>query len=456
MQILLTIVILAVMLGILIASHELGHLVVAKAFHVYCLEYAIGFGPKIYSHKRKGGETEFSLRAFPIGGYVSMYGEGVELPTGVKVGEERSLNGITAWKRSLILVAGIAVNLVLALLFTFVYATCFPTYYTASYFDTGYDAQGQVISDETQAGSRAYCFWIKGSIGDYVIDEDTDRLYSPSYATSSDGKEAGFIVDCNATIDGSSYVALYNYESSVNDTDLLAGMTFYKPAAGYIPSAIESKLGQTAIPDFSTSAFTPGVSSSLTLHLNVLITANRDAKPTREDFAAFLNKNMNGKTLTATTKESGSTYAWANVGNVVTTTYTYWAPLGTRLLAGCQDFAYFFQSIGLGLASIFTGNLSNLGSVVAMGSAINQATAFIGAGRTFFLYGGFLSLNLAIFNLLPFPGLDGWQLFVTFVEKIFHKKIPEKIKNAVSFVGLALLFLLSIFLIVKDIVTLVK
>jgi membrane-associated protease RseP (regulator of RpoE activity) len=456
MSFLLTVLILIVMLGILISTHELGHLVMAKTFNVYCLEYSIGFGPKLFSRRRKGGETAFSLRAFPLGGYVSMYGEGVELPDGVSVPESRSLNGVSAWKRALILVAGIAVNLLLALLFTFVYATCFPTYYTASYFDTGYDAQGQVLAEASEAGSRAYCFWIKGTIGTYAVDESTDRLYSPSYEVNSDETEGGYIVDCAATVDGNSYVALYEVESTVNDTDLLSGLTFYKPLAGFYPSAIETKLGLMAKPDFATSAYPLSASSTLTLHLDVLATASRDSKPTREDYASFLDENRNVKTLTTAAALNGSAYAWNGSENLVTTTYTYWAPFGARLLKGCQDFAYFFQSIGLGLASIFTGNLSNLGSVVAMGSAINQATAFIGAGQTFFLYGGFLSLNLAIFNLLPFPGLDGWQLFVTFVEKVFRKKIPEKIKNAVSFIGLALLFGLSIFLIVKDIVTLVK
>jgi membrane-associated protease RseP (regulator of RpoE activity) len=385
-----------------------------------------------------------------------MYGEGVELPDGVAVPESRSLNGVSAWKRALILVAGIAVNLFLALLFTFVYATCFPTYYTASYFDTGYDGQGQVITDASEAGSRAYCFWIKGTIGTYAVDENTDRLYSPAYEANSDGTEGGYIVDCAANVDGENYVALYEVESSVNDTDLLSGLTFYKPQVGFFPDAIETKLGLMALPDFTTAAYALSASSTLTLHLDVLATASRDSKPTRENFAAFLAENGNAKTLTSAASPSGDAYSWAESGSLATTILTYWAPFGTRLLKGCQDFAYFFQSIGLGLASIFTGNLSNLGSVVAMGSAINQATAFIGVGQTFFLYGGFLSLNLAIFNLLPFPGLDGWQLFVTFVEKVFRKKIPEKIKNAVSFIGLALLFLLSIFLIVKDIVTLVK
>ena len=65
MQIIVTILILILMLGILVGMHELGHLAVAKAFNVYCLEYSIGFGPKIFSRTRKGGETAFSIRALP-------------------------------------------------------------------------------------------------------------------------------------------------------------------------------------------------------------------------------------------------------------------------------------------------------------------------------------------------------------------------------------------------------
>ena len=79
MQVLMTILyilLFLVFLSILIIIHELGHLAAAKAFNVYCLEYSIGMGPLLFKHKRKGGETQFSLRAIPFGGYVSMYGEG--------------------------------------------------------------------------------------------------------------------------------------------------------------------------------------------------------------------------------------------------------------------------------------------------------------------------------------------------------------------------------------------
>lgn len=60
-------------LGIIVAIHELGHLVFAKRAGILCFEYAIGMGPAIY--KKKGKETNFAIRVIPIGGFVSMAGE---------------------------------------------------------------------------------------------------------------------------------------------------------------------------------------------------------------------------------------------------------------------------------------------------------------------------------------------------------------------------------------------
>ena len=55
-----------------IALHEVGHLVPAKLFRVRVTQYMIGFGPTVFSRRR--GETEYGIKALPLGGYVSMVG----------------------------------------------------------------------------------------------------------------------------------------------------------------------------------------------------------------------------------------------------------------------------------------------------------------------------------------------------------------------------------------------
>lgn len=87
--IVLAIIAFILIIGTIIALHELGHLFVAKKAGILCHEYSIGFGPVIYKHQFK--ETLFCIRAIPLGGYVSMAGEGVTSDL-VKVGEEIGLN----------------------------------------------------------------------------------------------------------------------------------------------------------------------------------------------------------------------------------------------------------------------------------------------------------------------------------------------------------------------------
>ena len=88
--------------GFLIAVHELGHCIVAKLCGVQVNEYAIGMGPLIW--QKQWGETMYSLRALPIGGYCAMEGEDED------TGNERSFVRQKPWKKFLILIAGAFMN----------------------------------------------------------------------------------------------------------------------------------------------------------------------------------------------------------------------------------------------------------------------------------------------------------------------------------------------------------
>ncbi len=75
--IILSIIAFIVIISVIIALHELGHFIVATKFKVLCYEYSIGMGPIIYKKKSEKSETQFSIRAIPLGGYVSMAGEDI-------------------------------------------------------------------------------------------------------------------------------------------------------------------------------------------------------------------------------------------------------------------------------------------------------------------------------------------------------------------------------------------
>lgn len=88
--------------------HELGHFTFAKLFKVKVNEFSMGMGPKLFS--RQKGETQYSWRLFPIGGYVSMEGEDEESE------DERAFNKKPCWQRIVIVVAGALVNIFLGLI----------------------------------------------------------------------------------------------------------------------------------------------------------------------------------------------------------------------------------------------------------------------------------------------------------------------------------------------------
>lgn len=103
-------------IGFLVFVHELGHFLTAKAFGVRIEQFAIGFWKKIVSFKR--GDTEYSLRVIPVGGYVKMAGE---YPDQDHTGAEDEFYSKPPGQRALIVVAGVVMNAVVAIL-TFVVA----------------------------------------------------------------------------------------------------------------------------------------------------------------------------------------------------------------------------------------------------------------------------------------------------------------------------------------------
>lgn len=91
--------------GILITIHELGHFLFAKLFNVRINEFSLGMGPALL--KRQKGETKYSLRAFPIGGFVEMEGEDTDSD------DDRAFFRKPCWQRFIIVAAGAVLNLIL-------------------------------------------------------------------------------------------------------------------------------------------------------------------------------------------------------------------------------------------------------------------------------------------------------------------------------------------------------
>ncbi len=110
----MTLIYFVLIFGVIITIHELGHLIAAKAFNVYCHEFSFGMGPKLIGKKYK--ETQYNIRMFPIGGFVAMAGEADATFDQENIPIERTIKGISKWKQIIVMLAGVFMNFVLALL----------------------------------------------------------------------------------------------------------------------------------------------------------------------------------------------------------------------------------------------------------------------------------------------------------------------------------------------------
>jgi regulator of sigma E protease len=397
-------------LSILIIVHELGHFAMAKAFRVYCLEFSIGFGPKLLSFKRKNAETRFSLRSIPFGGYVSMVGEGTETPDGVSIDDSRNFSKIKKWKRSIILVAGVTMNALLALLVFFVSESCFmQTSISASHLvvsETSIAADAGLASDDL-IHLDSETFGEDAPI--YVVDGTT------AYFTTEESTNVPVIVVLSRSMSSYSQLNWNDYlyyldPEVINDVDHLEDHIV--PIAEDVIS-VTFNISKYVDPENAEAGTTP---------VQIVLEAKTSLNSP--------NRYFEDIGLSFYSHQYWNTFSQANEKT--------WKLMGESSIA-------IFKGIG----SLFTSPQS-VGGIIAVGFVTTSTLQNFGF-VSFLQLWGLISINLAIINLLPFPGLDGWQIFVLIFESISRKEIPSKVKNIVSTVGIILLFALMFVLLIKDV-----
>ena len=385
----INIIVLLLSLSVLICLHELGHLLVAKKFNVYCAEYSIGMGPLLFKVKKPNQETQFSIRAIPIGGYVAMAGEGSEEIDEMKdVPKERFLTSIKRWKRALIMVAGVFVNFVLSLILFF-----------------GSGLASPILDDSKQSFK--------------VMDSTSKVTYLASEAglTSSD------------VITHVNYVFKIKDSEKVIDKEITSGRDLYKAYYLFNLEDSEYYLNEEYAPTSTSDKWTFNLTTENGKTISFTVSAVeqiiKNAFGADEVYYAW---NLNEAGLDFNTRHRNFKEAMNRASD--------------EFVTSLISFKVLFQP----------GGWKNLGGVISVYQVSSYAT---GVGFYYYLYvWGYISLNLAIVNLLPFPGLDGWHLVVCAFEGITRKDMPTKVREVMSIIGTVLLIGLMIFVTVLDILRL--
>ena len=445
-----SVILFIISLSALITIHELGHFSMAKLFNVYCSEFSIGFGPALLHKRKKGKETYFSIRAIPFGGYVAMYGEGAELEEGVVVSENRSLEGIKKWKKCIILVAGVVLNAVLAFVLIAISNLAFPRIVTTKYASITEGSVAASILKEDDLMKSYHNSYIS-----YEYKDDSKVIHAGQF----------YVIDNSAEIDGDKYVLGYAPTGTKYYTKLVDGLKIYPAIAGENIAkekedgsyevinkalfdayyAVDGGINPEALyANFTEKTYSPFEGKSFDAHLHFV---RYNSETEKYDISVDF-------TPTIEAVKDGDNYIWKDVGLSFKTMNDKNWTFGDKWKQTFKDYGTASIAVFKGIGTLFTGGIKNMSGIVG----IFDMTANLYGSYTFATYlyfWGLISVNLAIFNLLPFPGLDGFALLITIIEAITRKKVPTKVKGIMSAVGLVLLFGLMITIVVLDIIKLV-
>lgn len=337
-----TIIAWIVILGVLVAIHELGHFFVAKGFGMRVDEYSIGFGPSLW--KRRWGETVYALRVVPLGGYVRLAGM---LQNSDK--NPRDFPNRPLWQRFLVILAGPVMNLVLA--------------------------------------AVLYALAV-GAVGGLPVPTTTVAQTMPGYPAAQAGIRPG---DRIVSVD---------HRPITSWTQLVRSIDVHK-----------------------SQPMTLGFISAGRLH-QVVVHTRYDVK--------------NHRRLVGISPRS----RLQRLGPLTAVSY------------GVRTTIQFTGAWFMAIVHMIDGKRSlqvegPVGIAVAVGAALRLGMYYL------FLLSAALSLNLGLFNIIPFPVLDGSRLFFLGLEGVRRKPLDPDKESLIYVVGMAILLLFVIIVSFHDVATLI-
>lgn len=345
----LTLLVFILMLGIIVFVHELGHFLWAKKFGVFIYEFSIGMGPVIYTKKGKDG-INYNIRAFPIGGFVSMAGEVYEDDDAVD--KSKCLCNKPVWQRIIVMAAGVTNNFILAIVTIFLMGV----------------------------------IWSSNSL--------TPKI---------DAVVEGYPMAEAGIVKGDVIVSINNHK--VNYWDEAQILLYYKNESGTYDFRI--KHTDDTVEDYKIT-------------------------PTKE------------------TNEDGTERPVFGMSISLEETHGLW----NKIKYPFEKFASIVSSMLLTLAGLFTGKISinAMSGPVGIYNVVGESVSY-GLMNVVYLL-AYLSINVGVINILPFPAFDGGRIFFLLIEKIKGSPVNQKFENTCHTIGFALLMLLIIYITIHDIINL--
>jgi len=410
----MTILATVIVLGVLIFVHELGHFWAAKAVGIEVQRFSIGLGPKLFGFRR--GETEYVLSVIPLGGYVKMGGmddevmdriEGGEVPS--RVPSDRDFDRKPIWARTLVISAGVIMNMIFAFaVYTFVAARWGIPEYASTRI-------GTVLTDALPAGTEALATIEPGSRV-VRVDGETARNWGDVVSGLYGAAPGPFTLE------------LVEPSRPVTIT-IPADEAERRRLAGALQPWIEAGVG-AVIPGMPAEEAGLEAGDRIVMVAGVPVESWWDMQreiETRAGQRVELTLSREGRELVRAVQvaseeivRNGVSVTVGRIGvNQPNSEMTYTRPsFGGAIVHGWRETAAVTGLILGFLGDLFTGDISprSVGSIVTIGEASGQAAQ---AGFEVFLrFMALFSVNLAVLNLLPIPVLDGGHLVFLGIEAV--------------------------------------
>ncbi|MFL6231534.1 MAG: RIP metalloprotease RseP [Thermoanaerobaculia bacterium] len=414
-------------LGVIIVVHEAGHLLVAKAFGVRVMTFSVGFGKRLWGFKR--GETEYRVSAVPLGGYVRLGGES---PEEVDPADPREFLNKPRWQRILVYLAGPAANILLAIL---VFAIVFMVGIEVMSFPDmppivgGVEANSSAAQAGLRRGDRVLT--AKGEAIENWQDLLLVVMGSPEQPVALTFRRGPQTLQATVTPK-----RVPRYE--VGD---LAGMI---PSVR--PQVIEIIKGQPA----ETAGFRPGDEIRAVDGRPVIDSqAFVDAISPRAGQQVGVQVLRDGRPLTLTVvprNDAGSGRIGVKIGF-----YQRFGP-SRAFVEGARYSVQTVEQIFQILGKLFKHQIPAQGALAGPLEIAKQSGEAARLGFKYLLQlMGFISVSIAVMNLMPIPILDGGQIFILAVEGVIRRDLSLRLKEIVSQVGFVMILLLMFVVIYFDV-----
>jgi regulator of sigma E protease len=448
------IVYFAITIGILVFVHEFGHFAAAKLCGMRADVFAIGFGKRLLGwNKITGftfgelpkdhdgqGHTDYRLCLLPLGGYVKIAGmvdESMDVDFANKEPQPYEFRAKPVWMKSIVITAGVFMNLLLALII----------FWGVNFF------QDKQITKTTTIG-----YVLQNSIADSVGFKAGDKIITVNGKAVDNWEELNSELFINTlgqdltielTRNGQTkFLSIPRSRIPEKTTErFLVPKGLSRPIINAVmKNSPASKAGFQAGDTFLKINNDPVYTS---YQATQIIQSNKE-----NPISVTLERNNDTLNLSVTPGADG--IIGVSIGHKFTGTIDYES----------RDFFESFYYGWMDIIKMTNLTLSMLAKVIsgdvefgkAFGGPIKIAQFAARSADTgilsFLYFLALLSLSLAIINILPFPVLDGGHLLIIFVEGIFRKEIPLKIKIAIQNTGFVILLLLMAFIIYNDILNL--